>query len=302
MRLRWGQLTLLVVALLVAGCVRQAGDPFEAQSPVEQPTIQQSTPLPDETEPVTADPDPEPPTEDSMVETEDETDEPDDLPTLPPVTVISATDTEMPTEEATEELASSTPLGAQSASASATPTATSSIPDTAPGPVNIATSTSIPTLTPAISATPNVTAVSTESGSALTSTDSDECTYTVSSGDNLFRISVNNNVTVAEMREANPNVTGDPPVLQPGQVLNIPGCGAGSGAQSVDVPPTATTAAPAAAGGEGGVETYTIQSGDTLARIASRFNTTVDAIVEANDLTNPNRIDVGQELVIPPSS
>ncbi|GAB6099754.1 DUF3794 domain-containing protein [Halanaerocella petrolearia] len=44
---------------------------------------------------------------------------------------------------------------------------------------------------------------------------------------------------------------------------------------------------------------YVVQSGDTLYKIAARYNTTVDAIVEANDIDNPNYIDVGQKLIIP---
>ncbi|MCS7252290.1 MAG: LysM peptidoglycan-binding domain-containing M23 family metallopeptidase [Anaerolineae bacterium] len=44
---------------------------------------------------------------------------------------------------------------------------------------------------------------------------------------------------------------------------------------------------------------YTVQPGDTLSRIAMRFGTTVSAIVEANGLTSPNRIYVGQVLIIP---
>jgi LysM repeat protein len=63
--------------------------------------------------------------------------------------------------------------------------------------------------------------------------------------------------------------------------------------------PTATpepTAAPPA-----GPRTYIVQPGDTLLSIAREFDTTVTAIVEANNLT-PEQADslrVGQELVIP---
>ncbi len=46
-------------------------------------------------------------------------------------------------------------------------------------------------------------------------------------------------------------------------------------------------------------QTYTVQSGDTLSAIAKRYGTTVDAICQANDIENPNQIQVGQELVIP---
>lgn len=45
--------------------------------------------------------------------------------------------------------------------------------------------------------------------------------------------------------------------------------------------------------------TYTVQTGDTLFAIAQRFDTTVEALVEANNITNPNVIFVGQVLTIP---
>jgi LysM repeat protein len=44
---------------------------------------------------------------------------------------------------------------------------------------------------------------------------------------------------------------------------------------------------------------YEVQSGDTLWDIAQEFGTTVEAIVEANDLEDPDRIAPGDELVIP---
>lgn len=44
---------------------------------------------------------------------------------------------------------------------------------------------------------------------------------------------------------------------------------------------------------------YVVQPGDTLFKIARRYGTTVDAIVAANDIENPDRIDVGQKLCIP---
>lgn len=45
--------------------------------------------------------------------------------------------------------------------------------------------------------------------------------------------------------------------------------------------------------------TYTVQAGDTLSIIASRFQTTVYALMEANNILNPNIIHRGQVLVIP---
>ncbi|MCH7719165.1 MAG: LysM peptidoglycan-binding domain-containing protein [Chloroflexi bacterium] len=42
-----------------------------------------------------------------------------------------------------------------------------------------------------------------------------------------------------------------------------------------------------------------VQSGDTIWDIAGRFGTTVEAIVEANELLNPAELQLDQELVIP---
>ena len=45
--------------------------------------------------------------------------------------------------------------------------------------------------------------------------------------------------------------------------------------------------------------TYVVLSGDTLWTIAQSFGTTVDAIIDANELDNPSELYVGDELVIP---
>lgn len=58
--------------------------------------------------------------------------------------------------------------------------------------------------------------------------------------------------------------------------------------------PTPTTAAPTSSS-----LTYTIQAGDTLAAIADRFNVSVDDIVSANSIENPDVISIGQQLTIP---
>lgn len=44
---------------------------------------------------------------------------------------------------------------------------------------------------------------------------------------------------------------------------------------------------------------YIVQPGDNLTHIARRFGTTIEAIVEANDIADPNLIIVGQVLDIP---
>lgn len=44
---------------------------------------------------------------------------------------------------------------------------------------------------------------------------------------------------------------------------------------------------------------HTVQHGDTMLNIARRYNVTVDAIVAANNISNPNHIEVGMTLLIP---
>jgi lysozyme len=46
-------------------------------------------------------------------------------------------------------------------------------------------------------------------------------------------------------------------------------------------------------------EFYTVQSGDTLAAIASSFGVGVGEILSANGLTSTDEIFVGQKLIIP---
>jgi LysM repeat protein len=45
--------------------------------------------------------------------------------------------------------------------------------------------------------------------------------------------------------------------------------------------------------------TYTVKEGDTLGAIAATYGTTVEAIVKANNLADPNVLSIGQVLIIP---
>src|SRR5581483_1029641 len=54
---------------------------------------------------------------------------------------------------------------------------------------------------------------------------------------------------------------------------------------------------PAAAQAAGPI--YIVQPGDTLSSIASRFNITINDLMAANNITNPNLLDAGQQLIIP---
>ena len=48
----------------------------------------------------------------------------------------------------------------------------------------------------------------------------------------------------------------------------------------------------------GSIIRYSVQSGDTLKAIASKFNVPMDKLVEWNDIENPNLITVGSNLKI----
>ncbi|MBI5666639.1 MAG: LysM peptidoglycan-binding domain-containing protein [Chloroflexi bacterium] len=269
--------------LLLAGCYQQASESFQ---PVNQTEIPVNVPeatggLQDLTAfPATA--------------------------TLPPITIIAPTRSllvtpETPSDQPTAEsqTTDNTP-GEPTTEAGVLPEATPAVQPTQAtfitpfspiGPVTV----NAPTPTFALGA-----ASATPSG-LITPTafveGGNECTYTVRSGDNLFRIATNNNVSLAELRQANPQLTGD--LLQPGQILQIPGCTPGGGS-----PDTAVTApdTPAAETNPGSGTMYTVKPGDTLFTIARQFNTTIAAIVEANNLANPDRLSVGQQLIIPAPS
>ncbi|GEM_PF-3206710 len=63
----------------------------------------------------------------------------------------------------------------------------------------------------------------------------------------------------------------------------------------------ATQAPPSPTPTPAGVE-YTVKEGDTLSRIAAQNGSSVDAIVKANGLGDPDKIQVGQKLIIPGGS
>jgi lysozyme len=52
-------------------------------------------------------------------------------------------------------------------------------------------------------------------------------------------------------------------------------------------------------GASGPYFVYTVVSGDTLSGIALRFNTTVKTLVALNNISNADKIKVGQTLIVP---
>jgi LysM repeat protein len=63
--------------------------------------------------------------------------------------------------------------------------------------------------------------------------------------------------------------------------------------------PSATAAVTATPAPSTGEQEYTVQDGDTLGSIAEQFGVTVDAIVQANSITDANFIIPGETLIIP---
>ncbi|MTI79301.1 MAG: LysM peptidoglycan-binding domain-containing protein [Firmicutes bacterium] len=106
--------------------------------------------------------------------------------------------------------------------------------------------------------------------------------YVIKAGDTFYSLAQRYNTTVDAIQRANPNV--DPNRLRVGQTICIPGMpGPGPGPGPC---PTGTFA-------------YRVRPGDTFYRLAMRYNTTVDAIADANPDVDPNRLRVGQTICIP---
>ncbi len=110
--------------------------------------------------------------------------------------------------------------------------------------------------------------------------------HTVQSSDSLQSIASKYGITLNDLVNANPQL------VQPGATLSIPPSAvAPSSTPGTPAPPTPAPAGPRA--------TYAVQPGDTLTAIAIKYGTTVAAIASANNISNPNLIQVGQVLNIP---
>lgn len=70
-------------------------------------------------------------------------------------------------------------------------------------------------------------------------------------------------------------------------------------APTLDIDATATAYASAPRSTPTIAALYVVQAGDTLSAIAERFGVTVDELVAANNLTDPNFLQPGQTLLIP---
>lgn len=171
-------------------------------------------------------------------------------------------------------------------------------PDTPiPGPTALPS----PGVAPESSEDASVDVSTTSSDGGATLVSGDACTYTIEPGDSLYLIAINNRTTVAALQQVNPDLSGAAPVLQIGQVIRMPDCDGNAASTETE---TTTSETDSTSGSDAtplpeNSQVYRVQPGDTLGAIATRFGVTVNAIMRANNMNNPNVLSIGQQLVIP---
>ena len=99
--------------------------------------------------------------------------------------------------------------------------------------------------------------------------------HVVKQGETLSQLARVYRTSVADIKGQNPAVAADPDHVKPGTKLNI----------------TVGTAPPQ--------RTHTVRGGESLSALARQYGVTVAEMVQANALRNPNRVYVGQVLLIP---
>jgi LysM repeat protein len=160
------------------------------------------------------------------------------------------------------------------ASLLATPTPTVTITSTA-------TATDVPptaTSTTTITLTPTITETAKPSG---------PFEYTVEDGDTCWDIAQKNTVGLDVLLAINTFPPGTCPI-KPGDKIMIP---------LPDTQLPTETSIPTDARNLK-IEYY-VKEGETLAVIASRFNSTMDAIMKESDIEDANKITAGQKLIVP---
>lgn len=130
---------------------------------------------------------------------------------------------------------------------------------------------------PGVSAPAETGGATAETGGDTTGGEGATREYVVQVGDSIASIGAQFGVSGDEIEELN-NIT-DPNEIYVGQTLLIPS--------------SAATPEP------GEAETYVVQAGDTLGKIAVRYGVTVEQLQEANGIDDPDSITLGQVLTIP---
>jgi len=166
------------------------------------------------------------------------------------------------------------------------------------------TPSTTPSSTPSSTTTPTTSTSSSSSPSTYTpytslpSSSQSATNYTIKPGDTLSGIAAKYGTTVSALITANPSIT-DPHKIYAGNTIKIPTSTTTSAPavltstytpySSISAAPTTTT-----------TTTYTIKSGDTLSGIASKYGTTVQALMDANpNIKDKNTIYAGDTIKIP---
>ena len=103
--------------------------------------------------------------------------------------------------------------------------------------------------------------------------------HTIVAGDTFETIAAKYGMTINELVNVNPQL------LKIGDQLTVWNKDSGSGGDPAPDPKPQIK--------------HTVRPGETLFAISQKYGTTIDAIVQANNIANPNLIDVGQVLIIP---
>jgi LysM repeat protein len=97
--------------------------------------------------------------------------------------------------------------------------------------------------------------------------------HVVKAGESLSGIAAERGVSLDALIRANPQIV-NPNLIRPGQAIALPP-------------------------GGGEAQSYRVADGDNLSSIGEKFGVTWQALAQANHLSNPNLIHVGQELLVP---
>ncbi len=149
------------------------------------------------------------------------------------------------------------------------------------------------------------------------------CVYQIQYGDNLFRLSLDWATTVDEIMNLNQL---DDDALSIGQLLLRPACGENADTAAAPAAPAEEPAEPVAEPAEPVTEPasetsdtaeespaaadpaaepepwfHVVSSGETLESISLLYRIDVNELIRLNNLTDPNRLDIGQQLKLPDS-
>ncbi|MBR5624513.1 LysM peptidoglycan-binding domain-containing protein [bacterium] len=149
---------------------------------------------------------------------------------------------------------------------------------------------------------------SSSSGYAETSVVTSGNTYTVQAGDNLIKIAKKYGLKVSDICEA--NGISRTSLLKVGQVLKIPGAGSSETSAVTSAPATAPVSpsissvvtapesAPQTQSAPTGVQSYTVQAGDSYWKLARRFNSSVEELMSMNNASS-DKLQIGQVIKVP---